>query len=379
MGWLSVSVLLASLTRKPPLPPRIHPFSSPLPPPTLLPPRYAGTFGMREGIEYIVSDPIASPLDRYAYYAEKLAIIPTCFHPMHQALEYGSSTDDTDDVSRESSDVAPTSHTYPSREPRETYGIPHDASFVFCDFNAHFKFDPATFHMWMRILTRVPGSVLWLQRDKSDLKEVRANLAREARARGVDAARVVFLNGWLPADEHLIAKSHCDLFLDTLHYNAHVTAADAIWAGVPVLTMPGEAMASRLGASIAVASGNGAMVVWQQGKEGGDGGEGMEGVAAYEERAVELATNATAMAAAKASAVAARASPLYRLSAKVREVETAFLMMAELKRAGVGPYHLLLAEEPEAAGQAAEEAAREGRGGDGDAADRIPQPMRDEL
>ena len=117
---------------------------------------------------------------------------------------------------------------------------------VFCCFNNAYKITPEIFACWMRILSRVEGSVLWLL---EDTPSAAANLRREAAARGVDADRIIFA-GRLPPAEHLARHRCADLFLDTLPYNAHTTASDALWAGLPLLTCRGETFAGRVAASL---------------------------------------------------------------------------------------------------------------------------------
>src|SRR5262249_4494623 len=118
---------------------------------------------------------------------------------------------------------------------------------VYCCFNASYKITPAMFELWMRVLGRVPQSVLWLPEGPGAVAE---NLRREAQARQVDPARLIFAPRVPSNEEHLARLGAADLFLDTLPYNAHSTAMDALACGVPVLTLPGEAFASRVGASV---------------------------------------------------------------------------------------------------------------------------------
>ncbi len=120
------------------------------------------------------------------------------------------------------------------------------AGFVFCCFNNSYKITPAVFDAWMRLLGAVPDSVLWLLEDNA---EARRNLEREAAARGVDPARLVFAPR-LPQAEHLARHALADLFLDTLPYNAHTGASDALWAGLPLVTCAGNAFAGRVAASL---------------------------------------------------------------------------------------------------------------------------------
>src|SRR5262249_42315050 len=149
-------------------------------------------------------------------------------------------------------------------------GLP-DSGFVFCCFNNSYKILPDTFAIWMRLLKAVEGSVLWLLEDNPTAAK---NLRREADARGVDPTRLIFAPR-APLDEHLARHRLADLFLDTLPYNAHTTASDAVWAGLPVLTCPGTSFASRVATSLLCTIGLPDLV--------------METAAAYEAKALELA------------------------------------------------------------------------------------------
>ena len=122
---------------------------------------------------------------------------------------------------------------------------------VFCCFNNNFKIMPYIFDMWMRILHAVPGSVLWLIEDNADAAE---NLRWEAERRGIEKKRLVFADRISP-EEHLARHMCADLFLDTYPYNAHTTASDALWVGVPLITCPGDTFASRVAASLLTAMG----------------------------------------------------------------------------------------------------------------------------
>ena len=182
---------------------------------------YSGTMGA-DFIDYIIVDRFLVPPDQQAFFTERLVHLPDCY----------LCTDDR----REILGRTPT---------RFEYGLP-DAGFVFCCFNNAFKITPVFFDVWMGLLRAVPGSVLWLL-DANPL--ARANLAREAAARGVAPERLVFAPR-RPVAEHLARHCLADLFLDTLPYNAHVTTADALWAGLPVLTYPGNTFASRVAGSL---------------------------------------------------------------------------------------------------------------------------------
>src|SRR6185369_6338469 len=128
---------------------------------------------------------------------------------------------------------------------RAEAGLPPEG-FVFCCFNAAWKISPAMFDIWMRLLTAVPGSILWLLDDNPVAKR---NLAAVAATRGVDPARLIFAPR-LPSAAHLARHRLADLFLDTLPYNAHTTASDALWAGLPLLTCLGAGFDGRVAASL---------------------------------------------------------------------------------------------------------------------------------
>ena len=128
---------------------------------------------------------------------------------------------------------------------RAEVGLPENA-FVFCCFNNNYKITPDVFDCWMRILKRVDGSVLWLLEDNA---KAASNLRKEAEIRGVNPERLVFAKR-TPLPDHLARHRLADLFLDTLPYNAHTTASDALWAGLPVLTRIGETFAGRVAASL---------------------------------------------------------------------------------------------------------------------------------
>lgn len=133
---------------------------------------------------------------------------------------------------------------------RNTVGLP-EQGFVFACFNHVYKIEPQMFAVWMRILARVPGSVLWLYESNATARD---NLRREATARGIDAERLVF-GPTMAKAEHLARLRQADLVLDTLWMNAHTGASDALWAGVPVLTCPQDTFASRVAASLVTAAG----------------------------------------------------------------------------------------------------------------------------
>ena len=181
---------------------------------------YPGTMGARF-IDAIVADPYVIPEGQEQHYTEQVLRMPHCYQP---------------------NDPGRPQPTGQSQRPAE---LPPGA-FVFCCFNNTHKISPELFACWMRILQKTPGSVLWLLKTNDAARD---NLLTQAHRAGVDCARIVFAP-FLPEGEHLERLSHADLFLDTFPYNAHTSASDAVWAGVPVLTRSGSSFASRVAGSI---------------------------------------------------------------------------------------------------------------------------------
>jgi len=183
---------------------------------------YPGTSGS-DCIDYLAADSTLIPREEQRHYSEKIIYLPDSYQ--------------VNDSARSISDTKFT---------RAEFGLP-PTGFVFCCFNNSYKIVPACFDAWMRILIRVPGSVLWL----SDLNPfATSNLRREAERRGVSAERLVFAQRMPASPDHLARQRLADLFLDTLPYNAHTTASDALWAGLPVLTCIGNAFPGRVAASL---------------------------------------------------------------------------------------------------------------------------------
>ncbi len=216
---------------------------------------YPGTSGA-PFIDYLIADRIVAPLEDQPFFTEKLAHLPHTYFPADPVREIGA---------------------VPSRQ---ACGLPDDA-FVFCAFNNHWKLTRPIFEIWMRLLAAVPRSVLWLRQPAPD---VRANLAREAVAHGIDPARLVYADA-VPRDVHLARHANADLFLDTLPYNAHATAADALGTGLPILTCKGQAFAGRVAASLLEAVGMPELVT--------------QTLQEYEMRALELARDPVKLQAVK--------------------------------------------------------------------------------
>ena len=181
---------------------------------------YPGTSGSGV-IDYIIADETVVPQDQRRFFSEKIAALP-----------------DTLWVTDRNRVIA---------EPptRAEAGLPEQA-FVFCCFNHNWKITPPLFGIWMRLLHRIEGSVLWLLEGNAS---IRANLCRQAVMRGISEDRLVFTSRTTP-DKHFARHQLADLFLDTLPYNAHTTASDALWMGLPVITTPGTSFPARVAASI---------------------------------------------------------------------------------------------------------------------------------
>ena len=182
---------------------------------------YPGTLGASY-IDYLIADPTLIPPESQAYYSEKIAYLPNSYQ--------------VNDRKRVIS-----ARNFSKQE----LGLP-DKGFVFCCFNNNFKITPIMLDTWVRILNAVEGSVLWLFEDNAAAGR---NLREQAVIRGLDPSRLVFAPR-MNLPDHLARHAAADLFLDTLPCNAHTTASDALWAGLPVLTCTGEAFASRVAASL---------------------------------------------------------------------------------------------------------------------------------
>jgi predicted O-linked N-acetylglucosamine transferase (SPINDLY family) len=173
-------------------------------------------------MDYLIADNTVAPQRDQPFYSEKLVQLPDSFFPTDPARKIGA---------------------MPSRS---ELGLPQHG-FVFCCFNNSWKITRSVFDVWMRLLTQVPASVLWLKQPGPD---TRSNLEQEAAARGIDPQRLIFAENAPLEEDHLARYGMADLFLDTLPYNAHATACDALWAGLPVITCKGESFAGRVAASL---------------------------------------------------------------------------------------------------------------------------------
>jgi protein O-GlcNAc transferase len=181
---------------------------------------YPGTMGALF-IDYIIADDTVLPPHLHASFTEKVVLLPNCYQ------------------------VNDSRRAIPATPARREAGLPEE-SFVFCCFNNNWKITVSMFDVWMRLLNAMPNSVLWLFEDNSGAKR---NLCKEAAARGVDPQRLVFAARVGPK-EHLARHLLADLFLDTLPYNAHTTASDALWIGLPLVTCLGASFTGRVAASL---------------------------------------------------------------------------------------------------------------------------------
>lgn len=259
---------------------------------------YPGTMGA-DYIDYMIADNTLVPVENQNHYTEKIVYLPHSYQ--------------INDSKRKISDRKFT---------REEMGLP-PAGFIFCCFNNNYKITPTTFNSWMRILKQVGNSVLWLFEDNQTAAD---NLRKEAALQGIDSARLVFAKH-MTLDEHLARHRLADLFLDTLPYNAHTTASDALWAGLPVLTCIGEAFASRVAASLLNAIGLPELVTSTQ--------------ADYEALAVELASRPERLAHIKQKLEQNKpAAPLFDTALFTRHIETAYATMYQRYQSGLCPEHI---------------------------------------
>ena len=258
---------------------------------------YPGTMGA-PCYEYLVGDPIITPLEHAADYSEKIAQMPHCYQPNDRRRPIGR------------------------RPSRAECGLP-EQGFVFCSFNNCYKITEPVFDRWCRLLQQVEGSVLWLYQANA---QARPNILAAAQARGIDPVRIV----WAPhADlaDHLGRLQLADLVLDTLPVNAHTTASDALWAGVPMITTMGESLVSRVASSVLHAAGLGELVV-------ADGDS-------YEQAALALARDPQRLARIRAQLIASRDHcPLFDSQAHTRDLEELYARMVGAWSRGEPPQHL---------------------------------------
>jgi len=262
---------------------------------------YPGSMGC-DFIDYIIADAMVIPYGSERYYSEKVIRLPHSYQPNDRSRPIGGAT--------------------PSRA---SQGLP-DQGAVFCCFNNSFKICSDAFASWMGILREVQGSVLWLL---SDNEMATRNLRREAQRLGVDPERLIFADRQ-PLEIHLARHALADLFLDTFAYNAHTTAADALWAGTPVITKRGKAFAARVGASLLRATGLDELVTDDEN--------------AYRDLAIALSRDPARLAELKARLVQARdQGPLFDSASFAHNIEKAFGAAMGRHRSGSAPDHIDIA------------------------------------
>jgi protein O-GlcNAc transferase len=253
---------------------------------------FPGTTGA-EWMDYIIADATIIPEDHFRFYSEQVVWLPDAYQP--------------NDEKRLIAERLPT---------RAECNLP-EVGFVFCCFNNTYKIAPEIFAVWMKLLRAVEGSVLWLLETNPTATQ---NLRNEGKARGISPDRLIFAPKIALAD-HLSRHRQADLFLDTLPYNAHTTASDALWAGVPIVTCLGETFAARVAASLLKAVGLPELITTS-----------LEG---YEALALKLARELSFLAGIKAKLARNRDTyPLFDSARFARHIEAAYTTMWERYRNG---------------------------------------------
>jgi len=255
---------------------------------------YPGTMAV-DFIDYLIADQVLVPPADQIHYAEKIVTLPGSYQ----------CNDDTREIT--------------ARPPtRYELGLP--PGFVFCCFNSNHKILPEVFSVWMRLLNAAGGSVLWLLEDNPSAAR---NLRAAAQAHGVEPERLVFAQHADPA-AHLARQTNADLFLDTLPYNAHTTGSDALWAGLPVVTVRGQTFAGRVAASLLTAAGLPELITGS--------------LEEYEALALKLARDGEALARIKRKLAESRkSSALFDTVRTARHLEAAYRLMWERKHSGQPP------------------------------------------
>jgi len=262
---------------------------------------FAGTMGA-PWIDYIVADSVVAPAGEEGAFSEKIIRLPHSYSP----------TDDRRTV-----------RPPPSRA---ALGLPEEG-FVFCSFNQPRKVTPEVFDCWLRLLSEVERSVLWL----SSFSEAGTSVLRgRAAARAVDPDRLIFAPWTQGRDEHLARLACADLALDCYPYGAHTTASDLLWAGVPLVGLAGSTFVSRVSASILGAAGMADFVATS--------------LDDYHDLALRLARDPAGLAQAKQRAAASRRTPLFDTGRFTRNLEQAYREIVERQRAGLAPDHVTIAD-----------------------------------
>ena len=259
---------------------------------------YPGTMGSNY-YDYIIADKSLISEDSKSNFSENIIYLPNCYMPQ--------------DRSRKVSEKPLT---------RQEFNLPEDG-FVFCCFNNSFKITSKEFDVWMRLLSKINGSVLWLLKTNISSE---INLQNEAKKRGIESERLIFADK-LQIEEHLARQKLADLFLDTFTFNAHTTASDALWVGLPVLTKVGKGFAARVASSLLTALEIPELITTSENE--------------YEALALTLATNPEKLASIKKKIVDnITLAPLYDTQTYTKDLEKAYSYAYERYSSGLQPTEL---------------------------------------
>ena len=254
---------------------------------------YAGTMGHPQLADYIIGDPIVTPLDHAGHFSESIAQLPHSYLP------------------------ADTTRKLQPPPSRTDQGLPEDG-FVFCSLNNSYKFNPGNFDVWCRLLREVAGSVLWLSRPNENAV---TNLRKEAARRGIEPGRLLFARRVESPTDHLARIQIADLALDTFPYNSHSSGVDTLWAGVPMVTLVGDSFAGRVGASLLKAAGLDELVTTN--------------IETYFDTALMLARNPQMLSSLRNRLTASReTSPLFDMAQFASAMEDIFEQMSKNARSG---------------------------------------------
>tara|TARA_Y100000590_G_C15709601_1_gene1009841 strand:+ start:665 stop:2533 length:1869 start_codon:yes stop_codon:yes gene_type:complete len=248
---------------------------------------YPGTSGANF-IDYIIADKVLIPKESQKNFSEKIIYMPNSYQP----------NDFTKKISNK---------TFSRKE----HGLPENG-FVFCCFNQNYKITPNIFDIWMRLLKKIEGSVLWLIKDSNLGSE---NLKKEAEKRGVEPNRIIFAKRMV-VPEHLARHKLADIFIDTFPYTAHTTCSDALWSGLPVITLMGQSFVSRVGGSLLNAIGLDELITESE-KE-------------YENLAIKIASNPNFLKSIKKKLEKNKIiKPLFDTKLYTKNIESAFIKIYE--------------------------------------------------
>ena len=260
---------------------------------------YPGTMGSGY-MDYIIADRIVIPKSSLSYYAEKIAYLPDTYM--------------VDDSKRKIGE---------KKFSKESFGLPSNG-FIFCSFNNSYKFNQKLLGRWAKIILNVPDSVLWISENNQSFRN---NILTEFQNMGIGAKRIIFAKRLEFESDHLARYQLADLFLDTSPYNAHTTAIDALRAGLPIVTLLGEAFPGRVAASILNAVGLQSLITraWDE----------------YESLAIKLATHPKELKELKTQLQTnISTKPLFNTTLFTQNIEAAYLKMYQRYQMGLSPDHI---------------------------------------